>query len=349
MKSIIVACVVAVALANTLHYSSDEFNRVNDFMDVYHWSHNNATIQALGDVIKEHNMEKYVILQLLHTHFKLNPHEILVEKMEADETWTHPYNVSLINMTNVNPYLLKYTSDGIIVPLEFVASSRFMPYEKMNKRVNRVINAVNFTQAFVAALKKLNVEGIFGIGIPHRDYLSRKYDGHTMENSNSQERWYHVKGIAEKKKTSLRGNNNELWCGHNCEHACGNHEMLWCGHNCDHACGNHAQNKPEILWCGHNCDHACGNHAQNKVDSLWCGHSCDHACGNHAELKTQEKSLCTHSCTNHWCWLHSGNNMSTPCVHPYCNGCPKRASNITAPKEEIPSEINVQVGWTFRN
>ena len=77
---------VTIKKTNILPYSTDTFNNLYDFMDVYKWSHENDTINALGKVIIDYNMTEIVNLGLNHKHFDLKLNEILIETMVWNET-----------------------------------------------------------------------------------------------------------------------------------------------------------------------------------------------------------------------------------------------------------------------
>jgi len=338
------ACVHCANSAKLLSYTTESFNQVNDFMDVHHWSHNNDTIAALGKVIRKYNMQEHVFLQLLHTHFKLYPNEILIETMLENDTWTYPYHISSSYSDNVSPYLLGFTEIGDVVPLEFVAPSEYLSKKEMDNRVQIIVGATDFVDAFTTKLAELGATGIFGIGVPHREYLSSRFAGNTMENSNARRRFYHVFGQVknntanEPKSTPVEN----LKCGvHACTAHCGVHcvdhnegyvsppENLKCGiHVCSSHCGVHCQNHnqgyvPENLKCGvHACTAHCGVHCVNHnqgsgftMDGQDCFHpSCTGHCTDHGQNNpVQECSHCSH------CSEHEQGNSTQECFH--CHHC----------------------------
>lgn len=237
MLSLVFAVAVILGLTNgaMLPYSAASFNSVHDFMDVYNWTYRADTITALGDVIKLHGMQNDTILQLLHTHFKLDADEVLIEKMDDSETWTYPYPTGELSAAKANPYLLMFTPAGDVIPLEYVASSRYLSSTRMRSRVSRVVNNRGFTAAFVAKLGELGVLDVFGLGIRHREHLAKKFNGKTVENSNAEQRWYHVRGVAEPRG---EGADHGGWCSHEVDVG-PTDGGSWCGHDCQHACGSH--------------------------------------------------------------------------------------------------------------
>ena len=277
-------------------YSYELFNKVHDFNTVYMLSHNNETINALGAVINKYHVEDYVNLQLLHTHFKLNQDEIIVERMDAKETWTHPYNINTIDVDRIIPYLFQVTGDGLIIPLEFVADSKYHSHTKMINAIDIVFGNQPFLNEFAQVLDDFNVTDIFGIGIVHRNHINHDLNGETTESSNSVDRWYWVRSGSNNSINDSPPTNVPLFTEQNDIAVVDeNHPVQgFCGvHSCAHSCGHDQDqnNNPVQGFCGvHSCAHSCGHDQdQNNPVQGFCGvHSCAHSCG-HSKEKKQDK------------------------------------------------------------
>lgn len=328
-----------------LPYSPDEFNKVNDFMDIYYMSKEQAIIDQLGLIIKKHKMSRHVTLQLLHTHFKIDD-EIIVEKMTHNESLTKPIKINNIDMTTIVPYLFKFTRDGNVIPLEYVKSSKFASVDKMERTINMTIadNSTAFVKDFVSTLLSLDVIDIFGIGISHRDHISNSHGGHTTENSDSIERFYHVVGTVTKTNSNSTGQS----CSHSsCTHGCASHCSMnshslhnpiiqdCSHHSCTHGCASHCsmnshalnKNKPKIQACAHQCSHHCNSTSHNLAEKTGvqaCAHQCSHHCNSHNLTNQTKIQACAHQCSHH---------------------CNSTSHNHDGHKED--EIITVQVGWSF--
>ncbi|NBX75170.1 MAG: hypothetical protein EBQ92_01285, partial [Proteobacteria bacterium] len=251
----------AFSNANVVEYSPYFFNQLGDFMDVYQFSHNSSLIESIGMIFVKHGMtERKLSLQLLHTHFKIEDDEIIVEKMTHNESFTMPVKISSVKAHDVSPYLFKFTPTGNVIPLEYVEHSKYLTGGNMEAKISLISdNTSPFVQDMVRFLLSEGLINVFGVGIPHRNHIGDLSGGATTENSNSVERWYRVTPKTTPSYENHRPTvKNKEDCTHGCAHSCSSHvnstmkptikSKQDCAHGCAHSCSSHVNStlKPTV-------------------------------------------------------------------------------------------------------
>eukprot|EP01084_Bolivina_argentea_P244496 409566_1 len=238
---------LTVSNCNEIPYSAEIYNSLPHFWDT---NQNSASpfVEVFGELFRQHAVEDFIGLQLLHKHFDVFDDEQIVDEMYGDVsiakamTWE---SLNYINSTyGVIGHRFKLTRFGDIIPLEFSVISSENDFIMDAYKELMLPKHRPFLYEFSNILSEFNLLDVFGIGIKHFktcDTIETTQDGDRFHVTRSRED--HVRWMKKKKKKKEdmfestvfwdfnHPGNATQWpedCG-DCSHSC-----THCGHNCLH-------------------------------------------------------------------------------------------------------------------
>jgi len=185
--------VFVVSEATLLDYSPQFYNDLLDYAKARPFAFDDDTIDQLGSLFLQHQVNDKFGLCLLHNHFHIHPDEMMVEIVFNDTSRTDPRPLSELNMTHIQPSMMALTETGDRIPLEYldVNLSSFGAFQETIKGVlSSNQNFDNFFKALAEKLIQLNRLNIFGVCIRHRDSITSMDPTHSsLETNHPRERW----------------------------------------------------------------------------------------------------------------------------------------------------------------
>lgn len=169
-------------------YKSDVFDGLQDFFVARdELVESQAMLSELGDVIRRHQLEKYVGMCLLHKHFHLATEERLVEEFVGNNAYIKPttdYTDALPYMWMVKPS--ETPGEWVWYPLEFVRNDGSI--SEAIARMEAVTGNQDFLNEIAAKLSELGLSNMFGISILHRDAIKIAEGEILVESTDDQQR-----------------------------------------------------------------------------------------------------------------------------------------------------------------
>lgn len=136
-------------------------------------------VQALGEIIKDHHMNKVVCVSLLHKHFNLYPDERLLRTMHENEMIIAPDSTQ-----QAEPFVWCFAKKSAstpyrLSPVEFLSSACSVHFEEDRRQL---AEADAFLQSYLHELLCRGLTNIFGLSLNARRLFKLRAHDSLIEN-----------------------------------------------------------------------------------------------------------------------------------------------------------------------